>query len=59
MEVEITQIKDKSKYEINGKLIFKDQMGNWQCYNELLPIEREAFKKLAALRFNDPRVKTK
>lgn len=59
MEVKITQIKDKAKYEINGKLIYKDQLGNWQCHDELLQTERDAFKKLAGVRFNDPSVKKK
>lgn len=59
MEVKITQIKDKAKYEINGKLVYKDQMGNWQCHNELSPIEKEAFRRLAALRFKDLNVTKK
>jgi hypothetical protein len=59
MVVKITLIKEKYKYEINGKLIYKDQVGKWQCYDALLPPEREAFKKLAALRFNDPTVTKK
>lgn len=59
MAVEIIQIKVNAKYEINGKLIYKDQMGNWLCHNELLPIEKEAFKRLAALKFKDSSVKEK
>jgi len=59
MEIEIMQIKDKAKYEINGKLIYKDQAGKWQCHSILLPIEKEAFKKLVSLKFNDPRIKIK
>ncbi len=53
------QIKDKAKYEINGKLIYKDQAGKWQCHSILLPTEKEAFKKLVSLKFNDPRIKIK
>ncbi|MDW8848774.1 hypothetical protein SD960_01620 [Flavobacterium sp. MMLR14_040] len=47
MMVEIKEIRYKEKYEINEKLVYKDQSGNWQCHSELSRTEKEAFKKFA------------
>jgi hypothetical protein len=47
MIVEIKEIEHQEKYEINGKLVYKDQSGNWQCHSELSRTEKEAFKKFA------------
>lgn len=47
MIVEIKEIEDQEKYEINGKLVYKDKSGNWQCGYELSRTEKEAFKKFA------------
>jgi len=47
MIVEIKEIEHQEKYEINEKLVYKDQFGNWQCQCELSRTEKEAFKKFA------------
>jgi hypothetical protein len=47
MIVEIKEIEDQEKYEINGKLVYKDKSGIWQCDSELSRTEKEAFKKFA------------
>lgn len=47
MIVEIKEIKSQEKYEINGKIVYKDASGNWQCHCELSRTEKEAFKKYA------------
>lgn len=48
MIVEIKEIENQEKYEINGKLVYKDKDGYWQCHGELSRTEKEAFRKFAA-----------
>lgn len=51
--VEIKNINDGAQYEINGKLIFKDELGNWQSESELSQIEKAAFKSYTQLILKD------
>jgi S-adenosylmethionine hydrolase len=50
--VEIKNI-DNCQYEINGKLIYKDKLGNWQSEIELSQIEKVAFKSYVGLMLKD------
>ncbi|SNR92481.1 hypothetical protein [Flavobacterium sp. ov086] len=56
MTVEITSIENNKEYEINGKLVFMDQSGNWQCDVELSQIEKTALKSYTQLILNNPRL---
>lgn len=51
--VEIKNINNGLRYEINGKLIYKDELGNWQSEGELSEIEKTAFKSYTQLILKD------
>lgn len=51
--VEIKNINDGSQYEVNGILIYKDELGNWQSESALSQIEKSAFKSYTQLTLKD------
>lgn len=43
MSVTITPITDHEQYEVNGHLVYKDQLNNWTCKVDLSNKELIAF----------------
>lgn len=54
--VEIKSLEDYKEYEINGKLIFIDESGNWQSDIELSETESNAFKCYGELILDNPKI---
>ncbi|TPG37528.1 hypothetical protein [Flavobacterium pectinovorum] len=54
--VEIKPVEDHKEYEINGKLIFMDETGNWQSDIELSETEKKAFKSYGELILDNPKI---
>jgi hypothetical protein len=57
MSVKIKLIKDNTEYEINGNLVYKDELGNWQSVNEISKAEKTAFKNYYKLLVTDSKVR--
>ncbi|KRD06324.1 hypothetical protein ASE21_19325 [Flavobacterium sp. Root901] len=57
MSVKIKPITDHKSYKVNDHTILKDDLGNWNCSNDLSAKERQAFNQYENIVIQNPRFK--
>lgn len=53
MSVEIKPLIDHEQYEVNGHIVFKDQLNNWSCNHDLSDSELRAFRRYEKVVINN------